>query len=252
MTELLDVRSRDARLDSIFNAALHEVTRLKDTPQVQACFYPYAGLSSTIRLRNGRVFVRVSDVLIQSPPEVLHSLACILVAKLYRVKAPSEHEKVYHEYATSTPVLHATERTRRKRGYKIITSALGRIYNLEEAFSSLNKQYFGGELDRPVLSWSQGKTRRVLGHHDHVHGTITISRTLDSPKVPRFVTEYVLYHEMLHIKHPPKMVRGRTIYHSREFRSDERLYEQFDDALKYLERIASPVRRERRPRRSRS
>ena len=248
--ESLESAAPDGRLEPIFHAALRDVTRRSDTPQVQARFYPYAGLSSTIRLRKGRLYARVSDVLSQSPAEVLYALACILVAKLYRLKASKEHERVYQQYATSPPVLDATESTRRNRGYKIITSPVGRTYNLDEGFSELNGRYFAGSLERPVLSWSQGKTRRVLGHHDHVHGTITISQTLDSPRVPRFVTEYVLYHEMLHIKHPPRVVGGRTIYHGRAFREDERRFERFEDALKYLEETATPVRRRRRRRRS--
>ncbi len=248
MADLDNSGGGDNGLGSIFDAAMREVTKQENTPRVQARFYPYAGLSSTIRLRNGRVYARVSDVLSESPPNVLFALACILVAKLYRVKTRKEHERVYHEYATSPLVLDATETTRRNRGYKILTSPLGRTCNLEEAFAELNERYFGGALKRPVLSWSQGRTRRVLGHHDHVHDTITISQTLDSPRVPRFVVEYVLYHEMLHIKHSPRAVGGRTIYHGREFRDDERRFERFDEALKFLEQIASPVRKRRRRR----
>ena len=86
-------------------------------------------------------------------------------------------------------------------------------------FAGLNARYFAGRLERPLLSWSQRRTGRVLGHHDHVHGAIIISRTLDSERVPRFVVEYVLYHEMLHVKHPPRAAGSRTVYHSRQFRS---------------------------------
>src|SRR5438093_704025 len=99
------------------------------------------------------------------------------------------------------------------------------------------------------LSWSQRKTRRLLGHHDHVHQAIIISSTLDNAAIPRFVVEYVLYHEMLHIKHPARVVSGRTSYHGRPFREDERLFERFDEAAKWLEKIAVPVRGRTRRRR---
>jgi hypothetical protein len=117
-------------------------------------------------------------------------------------------------------------------------------------FSDLNARYFGGRIERPLLSWSHRPTRRVLGHHDHVHRAIIISRTLDNAAVPRFVVEYVLYHEMLHVKHPARIISGRTVYHGRAFRDDERLFERFDEALKWLEKIAvSPAARTRRRRR---
>ena len=50
--------SPEGRLESVFIDALREVVRKDPRPQVDARFYPYAGLSSTIRLRSGRIYVR--------------------------------------------------------------------------------------------------------------------------------------------------------------------------------------------------
>jgi hypothetical protein len=240
--------AEELNLISVFDEALQAVVKKGPRPEVEARFYPYAGLSSTIRLRQGRVYARVSDILRHSPRETLYALARILVAKLYRVKVPKEFALAYREHTLDPAVLDAAETARRKRGYKLTTSPRGKVYDLEEVFSDLNARYFVGELQRPALSWSAQKTRRVLGHHDHIHDAIVISRTLDSPRIPRFVVEYVLYHEMLHVKHPPRRASGRTLYHSRQFRDDERRFEQFDDALKFLENIALPARRKRRRR----
>jgi len=233
-------------LEIIFVEALKALVKKEPKPAVEARFYPYAGLSSTIRLRQGRVYARVSDVLARSPEEVLHALACILIAKLYRLKASKEHERLYREYTARPSVLSASESARRQRGYKIISSPRGRVYDLEEIFADLNARYFAGRLEKPLLSWSQRRTGRVLGHHDHVHGAIVISRTLDSERIPRLAVEYVLYHEMLHVKHPPKPAGRRTVYHGRQFRIDERRFDRFDDALKLLEKIALPGKRRRR------
>jgi hypothetical protein len=243
--------SSDENLEAVFDQALRALVKKEPRPKVEARFYPYAGLSSTIRLRQGRVFARVSDILRGSPREVLFALACILVAKLYRLKASKVHERVYREHTLDPPILDASQSARRRRGYKITTSSQGKAYDLAEMFSDLNTRYFGGKLDRPLLSWSQRPTRRVLGHHDHVHRAIIISSTLDNAAIPCFVVEYVLYHEMLHVRHPARLVSGRTIYHGRAFREDERLFERFDEALKWLEKIAVPPRgRTRRRRRT--
>jgi predicted metal-dependent hydrolase len=240
----------EATLTSVFAEALR-AARKEPAPEVEARFYPYAGLSSTIRLRQGRVYVRVSDVLAGSPPEVLYALACMLVAKLYRRKVSGEHERIYKQYTSRREVLDASESVRRQRGYKVITSPRGKVYDLEQAFDDLNARYFQAALVRPLLSWSPGRPRRILGHHDHVHATIIISRALDSAAIPRFVLEYVLYHEMLHVKHEPIVQGGRTVYHSRQFRADERRFERFDEALKWLEQIAPRIRRRRGPARRR-
>jgi hypothetical protein len=242
----------DENLEELFDQALKTLVKREPRPHIEARFYPYAGLSSTIRLRQGRVFARVSDILKGSPREVLFSLACILVAKLYRLKASKTHERIYKKHALDPPILDASQAARRRRGYKITTTSRGKVYDLVEMFSGLNARYFGGNLDRPLLSWSKRPTRRVLGHHDHVHNTIVISRTLDDPGIPSFVVEYVLYHEMLHVKHPPRVVSGRTSYHGRPFREDEQLFERIGEALKWMEKIAVPAqgrtrRRRRRP-----
>jgi len=242
----------DAELASVFAQAARALVKKQPHPPIEARFYPYAGLSSTIRLRQGRIYVRVSDILRRSPREVLYALACILVAKLYRLKAPADSGRVYRQYTLDPMILDASESTRRSRGYKITTSPRGKAYDLDELFANINARYFEDQLPRPQLSWSPRPTRRVLGRHDHIHNVIIISRTLDKAEIPRFLVEYVLYHEMLHVKHPPKVAAGRTVYHGAKFRAEERRFEHFDEALKLLGEIALPPRRRVRRRRKRA
>ena len=54
----------------------------RGVPAIEVRFYPYAGLRHTIRLRSGRVYVRLSDICKDCPAEVLRALAWILVARL--------------------------------------------------------------------------------------------------------------------------------------------------------------------------
>ena len=229
----------DEILKAVFDQALQVSLKKEPRPNIEAQFYPYTGLSSTIRLRQGRVLARVSDILRGSPRDVLFALACILVAKLYRQKTSKAHERTYRAHTLDPLIREASEASRRRRGYKITTSAQGKHYDLASLFSVLNERYFKGALERPVLSWSPRPTRRVLGHHDHVHSAIIISRSLDNSAIPQFVVEYVLYHEMLHVQHPPRVVSGRTIYHGRAFREAERRFERFDEALKWMAKLAA-------------
>jgi hypothetical protein len=233
----------DERLKSIFSSALRALLKGQAVPEIEASFYPYAGLSSTIRMRRGRIYARVSDLLRHSPSEVLYALACILVARLYRRKEPKEHLRTYREYTSQPDLIKASDAARRDRGSPPTGSPRGKAYDLEELFEQLNNRYFAGRLSQPQLSWSKRRSWRVLGYHDHVHGSIIISRTLDDKRIPRFVLEYVLYHEMLHVKHPPKLESGRMVYHSRAFRADERLFEFFEEALKFLDQFSSITQR---------
>jgi hypothetical protein len=61
---------------------------------------------------------------------------------------------------------------------------------------------------------------------------------LDSNDVPDYVVEYVLYHEMLHIKHPARLINGRRHRHTSAFRFDERKFVDYEKAQQWIERLA--------------
>jgi predicted metal-dependent hydrolase len=71
-----------------------------------------------------------------------------------------------------------------------------------------------------------------------VHNTIVISKTLDAPDVPEWFVAYILYHEMLHIKHPARLVNGRRLYHTKAFRAEEQRYPLYTQAQEWLNHIA--------------
>lgn len=226
-------------LHRIFAEKLADYHRMAKSLDIKVNFYPYAGLNNTIRLNGCKVRVRISDILTDAPLSVHRALAAILVAKLFGRSVDEGCEQIFKEYVSTPEILKASDKARRKRGYKQITTHVGRVYNLEEIFQKLNRVYFDGQLKRPVLSWSQRRTQRTLGHHDSVHNTIVISKTLDSPDVPRYFVEYVVYHEMLHIKHKVKIVRGRCYYHTPEFYLDEKRFKQYRQSMKWLEEFSA-------------
>src|SRR5215471_15726735 len=106
-----------------------------DINDIEVKFYPYAGLHHTIRVRAGRVYVRLSDLFKTAPPEVIRALASILVARLMSRKVPREQERIYRAYAFRPELLRASDIARRQRGRKIISSAKGRVYDLERLFT---------------------------------------------------------------------------------------------------------------------
>jgi hypothetical protein len=57
--------------------------------------------------------------------------------------------------------------------------------------------------------------------------------------VPEFLVEFVLYHEMLHMKHRPKLSNGRRVYHTAAFRADERRFDYYDAAMAELEKLSN-------------
>ncbi len=197
----------------------------------------FVSLNTTIRLREGKLLVRLSDLLEGAPLSVIEAIAHILVAKLYRKPVSAAQSDRYRRYTSSEAVSRQAEHARQTRGRKQIHTAIGHYYDLDEVFESVNRRFFHGLLGRPVLTWSGHHARRLLGHYDAAHNTIVVSRVFDGPKVPRYAIEYLMYHEMLHLKHPVKVKAGRRCVHSREFQAEERLFPELDEAKAFLKRL---------------
>lgn len=206
-------------------------------PPFEIRYRRFVSLNTTIRLREGRLHVSLSDLLEGAPISVLQAIAHILLAKLYRKPIEAFHSDRYRRYTQSDAVSKQAEQARQTRGRKQINTHLGHYYDLEEVFEAVNRRFFHGLLGRPVLTWSSHKARRMLGHYDAAHNTIVVSRIFDGPNVPRFAIEYLMYHEMLHLKHPVRVKAGRRCVHSREFQAEERLFPELEAAKAFLKRL---------------
>ncbi|MGB8507254.1 MAG: SprT-like domain-containing protein [Pyrinomonadaceae bacterium] len=235
-------------LAALFVEAFRQLAPKRPLPDVDARYYPYAGLNHTIRLRSGRIYVRISDIFKDAPLNVHRALSYILVSKLLRRRSPVFYDKVYRDFSLTPEVQRASDLARRHRGRKMVSGSRGSTYDLARLFARLNRRHFDGQLEQPTLTWSQRRTRTILGHHDGVHDTIVISKTLDSDEVPEWFVEYILYHEMLHIKHPARLINGRRYYHTKAFRAEEQRFPFYEEAQQWLDRIA----RQRRTLRARA
>ena len=206
-------------------------------PPIAVRFRRFTSLNTTIRLREGQIFVSLSDLLEGAPESVIRAIAHILLAKLYKKPIEAAQSLRYKRFASSAAVTRQTEVIRHARGSKRFSGPEGRFYNLDEVFDALNLRFFGGMLGRPELTWSEHHAKRSLGHYDAAHNTIVVSRVFDRPSSPRYAIEYLLYHEMLHLKHPVKMRGLRRCVHSREFKADEALFPDLHQALAFIKRL---------------
>jgi hypothetical protein len=227
------------KLSALFEQAFRELHQETPLPEFEVRFFAFTNLNSTIRLRRGRVLVRLSDLLEGAPEPVLHAILHILLAKLYRKPIDSAASARYRKFTGSKAISAKTHLIRQMRGRKRIEGPHGDHYHLEEIFDDLNRRFFHGLLARPRITWSGNHSRRRLGHYDPAHNIIVVSRILDHPRVPRHAMEYLVYHEMLHLKHPVKMRGGRRCIHSRAFQEDEKLFPQLAEAKRFLSHLGS-------------
>lgn len=221
----------------IIGASYRELRPRASIPEIQVEFFPFANMNNTIRLRDGRLLLRISDLLEGAPTAVLQAIVHILLAKLYRKPIEPRRAARYRRYVSSQEMSRKVHLVRQMRGRKKIHSANGHAYDLNAIFDALNTRFFHGLMARPEMTWSAHHARNSLGHYDPAHNTIVISRVFDSPRVPPYAVEYLVYHEMLHLRHPVKLRGSRRCIHSAEFVAEEKLFPELEKAKRFLKRL---------------
>ncbi len=224
-------------LAQLFEDSYRQLRPRSPVPELRAEFFTFANINNTIRMREGKLLVRVSDLLEGAPDYVLRAIAHILLAKMYRKPIDREHATRYRRYISSQHMSRKAHLVRQRRGRKRIASAQGHTYDLDVIFEELNMRFFYGLLARPTMTWSGEHARNRLGHYDPAHNAIVVSRVFDDPRVPRCAVEYIVYHEMLHLKHPVRMRGSKRCVHSAEFQAEERLFPALGEAKTFLRRL---------------
>lgn len=223
-------------LESAFRKIHRELKPRTPLPAIETEFFPSVGANHTATLENGILKVRVSDLFADAPIEIFETLAVILLSKIYRKKVDPQHHKAYRRYTMSHQMLERSRQARSARGRRLRTTGpQGRFRNLDSIFDSLKKRYFENNLRKPELSWTSKKARSVLGRYDFDQDVIFISRLLDSASIPDHVAEYIVFHEMLHVKHGTQIQNLREIVHPPQFRREEMQFEHYKAANEWLD-----------------
>lgn len=228
------LRTEDAT--ETFTRAFRRLRPGKSTPSFQVSFRPYAGLRSKVKYDRGSGCIRadLSDMLQDAPAEVLEAVASTLLCKLYGRRVPRTAATLYRRWVNTPATQEKMMITRKARGTKHLLPPCGKAYDLNDLFDQLNECHFGGALRKPTLGWSPHAARRQMGHYDPAHDAISINRALDSPGVPQLAVGYVLYHEMLHLKHPTQLRGSRRCVHTPEFLAEERRFPGYRQARRWL------------------
>jgi hypothetical protein len=224
-------------LHNLFQTTYRELRPRAPMPEFRVEFYPFANVNNTIRLREAVVHVRISDLLEGAPEAVIAAIAHILLAKIYRKPIQALHSTRYRRYVSSHDMSAKAQLVRQMRGRKRIGSPRGQVYDLDQIFEELNQRFFYGLLARPRMTWSRSHSRHSLGHFDPAHNAIVVSSVFDQPRVPRYAVEYIVYHEMLHLKHPVKLRGSRRCVHGQEFQAEEKLFPDLEKAKTFLKML---------------
>jgi SprT-like family protein len=220
--------------EQIYLRVFRELKPRTKPPEIKVEYRRYANADSSIRLEDGRLIVRISDVLEGAPAPIQEALAYILLGKLYRREVPRAYPHRYRLYLNRRDMRRQLHLVRQIRGRKFLSGPEGQHHDLDTIFDQLSEKYFQGLLGKPRLGWSRTASRSLLGHYDPSHNAIIISRIFDNAKAPKLALEYVMFHEMLHLRYPVEHQRSRRRVHTREFLAAERAFERLPEAKELL------------------
>jgi hypothetical protein len=221
----------------IYARVFRELRPRTALPELRVEFCRFANANCFIKLDGGRLEVRMSDLLSGAPAPVMEALAHILLGKLYRKPVARVYSNRYRLYLNRRDMRRQAHLLRQIRGRKFVSGPLGEYRDLEEIFERLNRRFFDGLMGRPQLGWSRAQSRSMLGHYDPSHNAIIISRIFDQEQVPLVALEYVMFHEMLHLRYPVDHSGRRRRVHTVEFRAEEKKFPQLQEVKDILKRL---------------
>src|SRR5947209_19920867 len=161
---LLDIQGLQTSLffespEEIYARVFRELRPRTPLPGLRVEFCQFANADSFIKLRDGHLEVRISDLLSGAPAPVMEALAYILLGKLYRRPVPRVYSHRYRMYLNRRDMRRQANLVRQIRGRKFVSGTQGEHRNLEEVFEPLNESVFDGILGRALLGCTLGKSR---------------------------------------------------------------------------------------------
>lgn len=137
---------------------------------------------------------------------------------------------------------------------KFESTTAGCTFDLKEIFQYLNSLHFADALQSRLRWGRSATTTSYQSFRYNKDGTryslITIAGVYNHPAVPQFALESVMYHEMLHLVHPPRQENGRRLIHPPEFVQAERAYKHFaawrEWERTHVRRLARAIKRKKR------
>lgn len=111
---------------------------------------------------------------------------------------------------------------------------------LQSSFQRINEQFFHNQLEQPNLSWGQNAVRKLASYNFHNDSIVVSSVFRDASQE---MIDYLVYHELLHKFHKFRHRNGRSSFHSKAFRYDERQFPHYERIEREINRYVRAGRK---------
>ena len=193
-------------------------------------------MSYSYRIDRGRIIIELTDYLLDAPDQVLRDL-CSAIAGWSRGKRFVLPESFTRYVMTDDFVV----RNRPKyiqRSRSITCTQQGRCRDLMDSIERLldSGLVLPSDIENSYISWASNMARYRFGQCNQMFRVISINPILDSEDVPDHVVDFVVYHEILHLRQD-RSKRRRP--HNAQFRGWEHQYPGYEKAERFLRNIYS-------------
>jgi hypothetical protein len=211
-----------------------QICRPNQVRRARIIFRPFRATLYSFKIGKGGVATVKFHVVFRSASEVvlLQAMQLMLVRK--KAERKMIERGAYDAFVRNIP--HTDfELPGAPKARRLSDPAPGKYRSLDESFDRVNSEYFKSQLEKPELCWSPVRARRILGSYQERYDRLIISRVFDSPKVPMYVLDFLMFHELLHkFLGIGRRNDGKRLMHGREFRQIERSFKYFDQAEAFL------------------
>jgi hypothetical protein len=203
---------------------------------VRVRFFPFRSTLYSFKYKRSQVQVKFHLAFRRASDAVILQAARLMLCRS-RVERQKIQRKEYDRFIRSIPHTDFKLPGARK-SVRTSLSPDGVHRHLADSFQRVNEIYFKTQLKQPELCWSPVHARRILGSYQARNDRLIISRVFDSPKVPEFVLDFLMYHELLHkFLGIGERSDGKRCLHGHEFKVLERRFHRYGEAKAFLDKL---------------
>jgi hypothetical protein len=217
----------------ILNRSFGAVGKEHGYDSISAEFTEFKEFKVKWRRSCGWAEFEVSDYLKDAPREVMEGVACVIFTKISG-KDGKECPDEMHRWITSEDFVKKKQPIYLERSRNIAGTASGEYTDLNEAYQRLIDLGLVDRNENLKITWTKRPNVKRVGYCSVLMKVIMISSVFDTPSIPQFVTDYVLYHELIHMERGFDPFEQR---HSMDFSAQENLYPMCEEAKAWLKKL---------------
>lgn len=219
--------------EAMLRNAFQAVGKEHGYDNVSADFEQFKEFKVKWRRSCGWIEFLASDYLNDAPEDVLKGIAETIFSRITK-REQRRYSDIMLKWMTSKEFVKKKQPLYLKRSRNLTGTGIGEHIDLNESYQRLIDMGLVTYDEDLVISWTKQPNVKRIGYCSVLMKVITISSVFDTQEIPQFVSDFVLWHEIIHLN------RGFDPFdqkHDTDFREQECLYPRREEAEGWLKRL---------------